>query len=313
MEPSVILIAGPTCSGKSRVALELARRFNGAIISADSRQVYRRMDIGTAKPGIDELAEIQHFCMDNREPGEDYSAAHFEAEALGAIESIIANGQLPIVAGGSGLYLRALTDGIEAKAGNDPVYREYLFRIREQDGNDGLYRLLKEKDPAAAASMMPQNYKRVMRALEVQHLTGSSILSFFGLGTNQRPFHFIQYCLCPDRKVLYSLIEARVDEMIEKGLVAEVRGILEAGYSRQLNALNTVGYKEIIGFLDGLFSLERAIDLIKRNTRRYAKRQFTWFNADDRFNFLRNESQLPHSVWLGEVVTKISESLKEGT
>lgn len=312
MESVVIVIAGPTCSGKSYVAMQLARLFHGEIISADSRQIYRRMDIGTAKPEKHELSEIQHYCIDQLEIDSDYSAAHFESEALAAIGNVLSRGKLPLVAGGSGLYLKALTDGIEAKAGIDPEYREYLFRVREQEGNSGLYKLLEEADPQAARTMLPQNYKRVMRALEVKHVTGSSILSFFGLGTNQRPFHFIQYCLFPERDVLYTLIDRRVDAMISSGLVDEVKQILSDGYPRSLNALNTVGYKEIIEYLDGQYDLERATELIKRNTRRYAKRQFTWFKADERFRFLKNEKNLHHTEWLQEVVKTISVSLKEG-
>jgi len=313
METVVVIIAGPTCSGKSRVAMELAKRFDGSIISADSRQVYRQMDIGTAKPGKTDLAEIQHFCIGNHDLHEAYSAAHFESEALTAIDTILRQGRLPIVAGGTGLYLKALLDGIDAKAGTDPEYREYLFGIREREGNDGLYRMLCEVDPDAALTMLPQNYKRVMRALEVKYMTGSSILSFFGLGTNQRPYHFIQYCLAPERSVLYSLIDSRVDDMITMGLVDEVRKIIEDGYSKDLNALNTVGYREIIEHLEGKTTLDRAVELIKRNTRRYAKRQFTWFRADSRYRFITNESKLDHTEWLTEAVITISESLKEGT
>lgn len=287
MERKVIVIAGPTCSGKTKLSISLAEKLNGGIISADSRQIYKYLNIGTAKPLPEELRKVKHHFIDCLEPEEEYNVSKFETDALNVIENLFAENKTPIVCGGSGLYIKALVDGIFNTIDVDEEYRDLLKKNREQFGNEYLYEELKKVDPVSAANMLPQNWKRVMRALEVYHLSGMPITQFQEkYKRNNVNISFVQFGLNWERQILYKNIENRVDEMISTGLVDEVKDILSKGYSKELNSLNTVGYKEIISFLNNEYPLERAIELIKRNTRRFAKRQMTWFRKDDRINWV---------------------------
>ncbi|MEI7812857.1 MAG: tRNA (adenosine(37)-N6)-dimethylallyltransferase MiaA [Ignavibacteria bacterium] len=285
MEPKVIVITGPTCSGKTYLSLQIAERLDTEIISADSRQVFKLLTIGTAKPGIEELYRVKHYFINTLLPDEDFNVSRFESEALKIIEALHKRGKIPIVVGGSGLYIKAVVDGIFNTAETDTEYREYLRHIIEAGGTNGLYNELMKVDPSSALRMLPQNYKRVMRALEVYHLTGKSITEHHKNYKRGDNISFIQTGLNRERTLLYENIEIRVDRMLEEGLVNEVKSLLAMGYSKELNALNTVGYKEIISYLNGETDLHRAIELIKRNTRRFAKRQMTWFRADNRIKW----------------------------
>ncbi len=291
MEPKVIVIAGPTCSGKTGLSLLLAERLGTEIISADSRQIYRLLDIGTAKPDKSDLKKTKHHFIDILEPDENYNASLFETDALKVIDNIAGRGLTPVAAGGSGLYIKALVDGIFDAVGTDEEYRLELAELRKNYGNERLYKMLKDVDPEGAGSMLPQNWKRVMRALEVYHLTGRTIGEHHSDHKRELPIKFSVYGLRWERERLYKNIEARVDKMMTEGLVEETKSLLDKGYSESLNSLNTVGYKEIIAYLKGDFDLNRATELIKRNTRRFAKRQFTWFNADDRIVWFDIKSQ----------------------
>jgi len=202
------------------------------------------------------------------------------------IDELITQGKIPIVVGGSGLYIKALTEGIFNSVDTDDDYREELKVKREKFGNEYLYDELKKVDPQSASGMLPQNWKRIMRALEVFHLTGEPIWKMQENYERKVDYNFILFGLDWDRKILYANIEKRVDEMIESGLMDEVKNILSLGYSKNINSLNTVGYKEIISYLDNEITLEHAIDIIKRNTRRYAKRQMTWFRKTENINWL---------------------------
>ena len=285
MERKVIVIVGPTCSGKTRLGSLLAEQVNGEIISADSRQVYKYLDIGTAKPEDYILKKVKHHFISQLTPDEDFNVSKFEKQALEVIEKIFSNGKQPIVVGGTGLYIKALLDGIFDTADKDEEYRKQLLLLKNEFGNQYLYDKLLKADPDSASKMQPSNWKRVIRALEVYNLTGEKI------GVHQKRYerkinwNFIQFGLNWERKILYNNIEKRVDEMMKAGLVDEVKNILKKGYNKNLNSLNTVGYKEIISYLGNEISLERAIELIKRNTRRYAKRQMTWFNKDQRIRW----------------------------
>ncbi len=211
----------------------------------------------------------------------------FEKDAEKVIEKIFNKNKIPIVVGGSGLYIKALIDGIFDTADKDEEYRKELLQKRKELGNEFLYEELKKVDPVSATKMLPQNWKRVMRALEVFHTTGQPIWKHHQKQSTskEKKYNFRQFGLNWDRKILYENINKRVDQMIENGLIDEVKNILNMGYDKNLNSLNTVGYKEIIQHLDGEISLERAIDLIKRNTRHYAKRQLTWFRKDKRIQW----------------------------
>ena len=294
MERKVVVIAGPTASGKSELGIILARKLNGEIISADSRQIFKGMNIGTATPSEEELKEIPHHFINDFYPDEEFNASKFEISALKLIEKIFQGEKIPVVVGGSGLYVRALVDGIMDIVDADKEYREYLHSIRNEKGNEELYKLLEKTDPEAAEKMLPQNWKRVMRALEVFHLSGKSILQLQKEYKREAKFDFILIGIDWERSVLYERIEKRVDEMINAGLVDEVKSLLNAGYSKDLNALNTVGYKEIIAYLEGEYDLNRAVELIKRNTRRFAKRQLTWFRKDERIHWfkIKNRNEL---------------------
>lgn len=294
MERKVIVITGPTCSGKTALSLKLAETLKTEIISADSRQVYKYLDIGTAKPSPDELTAVKHHFIDSLTPDQDFNVSKFEQDALNIIYALLGKGKIPIVSGGSGLYVKAVTDGIFNTADTDEDLRARFKSILDEQGREYLYEQLKKADPAAAETMLPQNWKRVMRALEVFHLTGRSILEHHGDYQRNIDVEFLQFGLNWDRAVLYRNIENRVDYMISHGLVDEARRVLEMGYVKDLNSLNTVGYKEIFAFLNKEITLERAVELIKRNTRRFAKRQMTWFRRDDRIRWfdIANPSDL---------------------
>lgn len=291
MERKVIVIVGPTCSGKTKVGISLAEKLNTEIISADSRQIFKYLDIGTAKPSWDELSKFKHHFIDLLEPDEDYNVSKFENDSLSVINKLFERGKTPIVVGGSGLYIRALVDGIFDSVDNDFDYREKLLKQREEFGNEFLFEELKKVDPESSSKMLPQNWKRVMRALEVFHLTGQPISKFQMDYKRKLDIDFVLYGLNWNREKLYSNIENRVDVMIENGLVTEVKNILAKGFSTSINALNTVGYKEIISYLGDEITLDRATELIKRNTRRFAKRQMTWFRKDSRIKWLQIDSQ----------------------
>lgn len=286
MERRVIVITGPTCSGKTSLSIGLAKKIGSEIISADSRQIYKYLNIGSAKPSHEELAEVKHYLIDCLEPDETYNASRFESDAIKITGDIFSKGKVPIVAGGAGLYIKALVDGIFNSADTDEELRINYLEKKKNLGNEYLYEELKKVDPESASKMLPQNWKRVIRALEVFHLTGKPIWKHQEAYKRDAEYNFIQFGLNWNREALYYRIERRVDKMIEEGLVEETKKILSSGFSKELNSLNTVGYKEIISYLENEITLERAVELIKRNTRRFAKRQMTWFRGDKRINWI---------------------------
>lgn len=250
------------------------------IISADSRQVYKYLDIGTAKPSQEELSRVRHHFIDSLQPNEEFNVSRYENDALEIIHRLHSENKVPIVAGGSGLYIKALTEGITSTVETDEEYRAELKRLLDEKGREYLYQELQKADPESARNMLPQNWKRVIRALEVLHITGKPIWQHHSEYERDLDIEFIKFALNWPRDILYRNIEERVDKMLAERLVEETQRILDMGYSPGLNALNTVGYKEIISFINGEITLERASELIKRNTRRYAKRQMTWFRGD---------------------------------
>lgn len=307
MEP-LIVITGPTATGKSEVGVLVAEQLRGEVISADSMLLYRHMDIGTAKPTLVERRGISHHMIDIVEPDHEYSAALYQKEARHLITEILTRGNLPILVGGTGLYIRAVIDPYEfGDTGSAPVFRERLLLEAEQDGYDKLHRRLLEVDPEAAAKLHPRDVRRIIRALEVYYLTGRPASSYRKLNQYHQPlYRLFMFGLNMDRASLYRRIEQRVDAMIAGGLVEEVQHLLEGGYSKELNAMRSLGYKEIAAYLTGEFSLEQAVELLKRNTRRFAKRQLTWFRRDDRIRWL-NIDQFGS---LQAVAKEISKSLE---
>ncbi len=277
MQHTCIIIAGPTASGKTGLALELAEHLHTSIISADSRQCYKELHIGVAKPVPEELARVHHYFVNTHQIQENVSAADFEKYALQHAQEIFTQNQYCVMAGGTGLYLKAFAQGLDEIAAVNDGLRQELTSRYETNGLAWLQQLVQEKDPSFAASGEMQNPRRMLRALEVQISTGCSITSFQQKAPLIRPFRMLKFALSLPRALLYERINQRVDSMIAEGLEAEARNLLPY---RDLNALQTVGYQEMFQYFDGNCSLAEAIEKIKQHTRHYAKRQMTWFSKD---------------------------------
>lgn len=304
----VVVIVGPTCSGKTYLSLRLAEILKSEIISADSRQIYNYLNIGTAKPTMSQLERVKHHFINELNPDDDYNASMFAEKAEIIIEELFEEKINPVVVGGSGLYIKALLDGICESADTNNELRKELLELKKKFGNNYLYEELKKIDEVSAAKMLPQNWKRVIRAIEVFRLTGKPIWQHHDNQSRSKKFNYHQMGLLWKREHLYQNIECRVDEMVKIGLVKEVQSIIELGYHKKLNSLNTVGYKEIIQYLDDEISLDRAVELIKRNTRRYAKRQITWFNADKRIEWFDINSLTDLDLLAEKIAKEINES-----
>ena len=276
MSPKKILIVvvGPTAVGKTTLAIDLAKHFHTSIISADSRQFYKEMTIGTAKPSPEELAQVQHYFIDSHSISEDYSAGDFEREALGEMEDLFKNKDVLVAVGGSGLFVRALTEGLDELPKAPDQVRDSLNKWFAQEGLEPLKRKLQEIDPDYYAKCDTDNPQRVIRAIEVFEASGKPISHFITNQKSQREFEVLTIGLNMDRDKLYERINFRVDKMIEAGLMDEVKSLMPF---RQKPALLTVGYAELFEFLDAKITLDEAISRIKQNSRRYAKRQITWF------------------------------------
>lgn len=273
--PKIIFIVGPTAIGKTAMGIRVANHFNTEIISADSRQFFREMSIGTAKPTPEELTQAKHHFINNLSIKDEYSVGAFEKETLELIESYKGKKEVLVVVGGSGLYVDAIAHGFDDLPQGDPETRERLNKVLEDEGIEPIVAQLKLLDPEYYAKVDVKNPQRVIRALDVCLSTGKKFSSFHNKSSKKRPFDFIKIGLNMGRPELYARVNHRVDLMKDAGLVEEVKSLSEF---QSLNALNTVGYSEIFSFLNGDLSLEEAIELIKRNTRRFAKRQITWFN-----------------------------------
>ncbi len=276
----LLVICGPTASGKTALAIELAQDFSLEVISADSRQVYRGMDIGTAKATPTERRMVPHHLLDVVDPDQTFSVADFIRLAKAAIAGIRRQGKLPVVVGGTGLYIRGLTEGLlDAPAGDQSLREELLALERDQPGS--LYRRLAQVDPPSAERLNAGDLLRIVRALEVYMLAGRPLSEFQREHAFQdRPYVTLKIGLMPERETLYQRIDERAGRMLAEGLLAESRALLDQGYEPGLKSLQTIGYREAILHLQGKLSLEEAIALIQRDTRRYAKRQLTWFRRD---------------------------------
>jgi tRNA dimethylallyltransferase len=305
VEREVIVITGPTASGKTALSIEVAEKLNTEIISADSRQFYKLMNIGTAKPSDAELGKVKHHLISFLEPDQEYNASLFRKAASDICEKLWNRGQIPVITGGSGLYIKSLIDGLSDTPDPDPELRKQLLQQKEELGIEFLYDRLKKIDPYSASNMIPQNWKRIIRALEVYYLTGKPISYFHNQhGSVEIKAH--QFGLMWDREILYKRINQRTEGMIKDGLVEEVKSLLDLGYDPQINSLNTVGYKEIISFLKKEITLDKAIELIKRNTRRYAKRQITWFRKDQRILWKSIETNEDLFIFGGSIISRFS-------
>lgn len=280
MNPLIIL-AGPTAVGKTELSLRLAQRLNAEIVSADSMQVYKRMNIGTAKPSREEREAVPHHLIDLIEPDRDFSVADYKKCFEQTVSSIYDRGKLPLMTGGTGLYIRACTQAFDLEPGGPlPSLRQELKEQAEQFGPNYIHQRLIEVDPEAAEKIHPNDSRRVIRALEVFLSTGSPISQLQQKRSNSFKYRVIYLFLNRDRDELYRRIELRVDHMISNGLVEEVRSLLECGFSPQLKPMQSLGYKQISSYLQQAVSLEEAVASIKQETRRYAKRQLTWFRKE---------------------------------
>ncbi|QWV96611.1 tRNA (adenosine(37)-N6)-dimethylallyltransferase MiaA [Geomonas nitrogeniifigens] len=274
----LLVVGGPTGSGKSDLALKLAEQIDAEIVNADSMQIYRGLDIGTAKPSPEELARVPHHLIDIVSPDQDFTASDFRREASAAIEDIDRRGKRAIVVGGTGLYLRALLEGLVDSPTGDPQLRRQFDDIP----GDELLRRLADVDPETAARLHPNDRVRLVRALEVYTQTGRPISAFRAEhGFSGDHYRALKLAISVDRAELYRRIDARVERMLEKGLVEEVRKLLLQGYSRELKSMRSIGYKEVTACLAGEMTLDEAVTLIKRDSRRYAKRQMTWFGREN--------------------------------
>ena len=274
---NLIIIAGPTAIGKTNLAIKIALHFQTEVISADSRQFYKEMEIGTAKPSKAELAQVKHHFIDSHSITQPFSVGDYEEQAIGLIDKLFEKYNDLVLVGGSGLFIKAITDGFDNFPKASPEIREQLNKVYHTEGISLLQKQLSELDPAYFNEVDINNPQRVIRALEVCISTGLPFSSFRNRTLKQRNFNSIKIGLNIDREKLYKQINFRVDQMAEQGLVEEVRQLLPF---RQLNALNTVGYSELFEYFDGVLSLHEAIETIKQNTRRFAKRQLTWFRKD---------------------------------
>jgi len=279
-QKTLIVIAGPTAVGKTAMGIELAKHYQTEIVSADSRQFYREMSIGTAKPADEELAQVKHWFVNSHTVAEDYNVGDFEQQGLRALAQIFASHDVAILVGGSGLYIKAICEGFDDLPSTNKFIRAELNTTLEEKGLDFLQEELKTADPVYYAQVDINNPHRVIRALEVIRETGKPFSSFRTSAVRHRSFNMVKIALNMPRQVLYNRINQRVDAMMEQGLLEEVTSLLPY---RGYNALNTVGYSEIFDYLDGQTDLPTAIALIKQNTRRFAKRQITWFNRDKEF------------------------------
>lgn len=274
MKDTVLVVLGPTASGKTRLSVDLAKRFNGEVISADSMQIYRDMDIGTAKVTEEEKQGIEHHLVDFVSPDREYSLNDWLRDANDAIKDILSRNRLPVIAGGTGLYISSLTDNISlSEEEPDEEFRRYLYSVAENEGGYSLWRMVKEIDPEASNRISRNDVKRLSRVLEKYHAGAESKSS------EASPYRFIKIGLrCSDREYLYNRINRRVDLMIENGLLEEARKLYRKNLSK--TASQAIGYKELFGYFDGTVSLDSAVESVKLESRRYAKRQLTWFNRD---------------------------------
>ena len=280
-KPKVIIICGPTGIGKTAVGINLAEKFGGEIIGADSMQIYRHMDIGTAKPTLEERRRVVHHMVDIVDPDEDFDAVQFSERARSTIAALDTQGRLAFVVGGTGLYIKALLHGLFQSEPVDSKIRNRLKQQLDQDGSSSLYERLEQVDPATAGRLHPNDSYRIIRALETIESSGKSISKYHqDHGFQEDPFITLKLGLRIDRQKLYAQLDRRVDAMIHSGLIEEVKKLLAMGYAAELKSMQSIGYRHMVEFFAERLPWEECVRTLKRDTRRFAKRQFTWFGAD---------------------------------
>jgi len=281
MREPLVILTGPTAAGKTKLSIALAKAIGGEIISADSMQVYKYMDIGSAKIRPEEMKGVRHYLVDELEPSEEFHVVRFQQMAKEAMKEIRSRGHIPILVGGTGFYIQAIVNDIDFTENEASPYRQELEAIAEEKGAEYLHGELKKVDPESAEAIHANNVKRVIRALEFYKLTGKKIsLHNEEQREKKSPYNFAYFVLHDDRAKLYARIEQRIDEMLSEGLVEEVTRLKEMGFHRGMVSMQGLGYKEILAYLDGECSLEEAVEILKRDTRHFAKRQITWFKRE---------------------------------
>jgi tRNA dimethylallyltransferase len=302
----LIILTGPTSVGKTALSIALAKAVDGEIISADSMQVYKHMDIGTAKITSEEMNGVKHYLIDELEPDEEFNVVRFQQLSKEYMQCIYAKNKIPIIVGGTGFYIQAVLYDIDfTENETDSTYRSQLEQLLQERGAEYLHEILKKADPDSAEAIHPNNSKRVIRALEFLHLTGDKISEH---NKEQRgkesPYNFCYFVLNKDRAKLYHTINQRVDLMLERGLLHEVKELASRGYKRELVSMQGLGYKEILAYLEGEYTLEEAVEILKRDTRHFAKRQLTWFKREkdviwiDKDRFDHEDKLLEHLIVL---------------
>ena len=297
IKPNVIVICGPTASGKTALSIELAKQINGEIISADSMQIYKEMNIGSAKPTIEEMQNIKHYMLDFLEPDKRYSVADYKLQAEKCIEEILSKNKTPIIVGGTGLYINSLIYGIEySNIKTDEEYRKHLEEICEKEGLETLYKKAIEIDSKAMEKISANDKKRIMRVLEIFHETGKTKTEQeIESRIKEVKYNYLVYAIDFDREKLYQRINKRVDLMVEKGLIEEVKNLVNK-YKEMPTAIQGLGYKEIKEYLEGTITKEEAIEKIKLESRRYAKRQLTWFRKNKETIWLNGENDIQTNI-----------------
>lgn len=300
MKRPLIVLTGPTAVGKTSLSISLAKAVNGEIISADSMQVYKKMDIGSAKIRPEEMQGVKHYLVDVLEPEEEFHIVKFQELAKAALEEIYAKGKIPILVGGTGFYIQAVTRDIDfTQAEQETSYREELEQFAKEKGAEYLHEKLREVDSKSAENIHANNVKRVIRALEFYHQNGTPISEHNEEQKQQTsPYNLVYFVLTAPREILYERIDRRVDQMMEEGLLEEVKSLRERGCHRGMVSMQGLGYKEILAYLEGEYPLEEAVRILKRDTRHFAKRQLTWFRREqdviwvDKEQFHWNEAEI---------------------
>lgn len=283
---TVIAISGPTAVGKTKFAIMLARAFDGEVVSCDSMQLYKYMDIGSAKPTKEELAMAEHHLVDIIDPRDDFSVAQYQKLAKEAISDILKRGKTPIISGGTGLYLNSLLYYMDFSAAPENTeFRNSLEKIAEEEGRETLHKMLEEKDPKAASLIHPNNTKKIIRALERLNEGEGQIKQFSDIERETDDYDVIMIGLTRDRAELYDRVNRRVDILMDEGLLDEVKGLMAMGLTQENISMKGIGYKELMDHLDGRCSLEDAVDTVKKNTRHYVKKQLTWFRRYDKMKW----------------------------
>ena len=302
MKKQIIIIAGPTAVGKTEYAIETAKTINGEIVSADSMQLYKYMDIGSAKPTAEELSEVKHYLVDEIDPREKFSVAQYQKLAKAAIREIFDKGRVPVISGGTGLYINSLMYEMDfAAPPSDEAFRKELEDTALKKGRDYLHSKLAELDPDAAARIHPNNVKKVIRAIEAAQ-NGNKIKDFNNAQIPAADYDVLPAGLTRDRAELYERINRRVDILIERGLADEVSSLMQMGLGYDDISMKGIGYKEIIGSLEGKYTIDEAIELIKKNTRHYAKRQLTWLRRYDNIKWFNLSSYEDKTMAMGDIL-----------